>query len=59
MLQETTNAAAATGGNAAAALTQRLEDRIGEKLGLKGPASAASGTSPQDVLRDKLKGLFK
>jgi AsmA protein len=44
---------------AAAAVTQQIEQKLGEKLGIKGPASGASGPSPQDVLREKLKGIFK
>ncbi len=46
-------------GVAAAAVTQQLQKQIGEQLGLKGPAGAASGVSPQEALRNKLKGLFK
>jgi len=44
---------------AAAAVTQQLQEKLGEKLGLKPPAGAASGTRPEDVLKEKLKGLFK
>lgn len=49
---------------AAEAVTQKLQDKIGEKLaeklGAPRPGGAASGTaSPQDVLKDTLKGLFK
>ena len=40
-------------------LANRLQDKLGERLGLKPAPAAASGTSPQDVLRNKLKGLFK
>ncbi|MFL6662021.1 MAG: AsmA family protein [Rhizobacter sp.] len=44
---------------AASVVTESLKDKVAEKLGIKTPAGAASGTSPKDVLRDKLKGLFK
>jgi AsmA protein len=44
---------------AAQAVTKQLEQRLGEKLGIKAPAGGASGPSPQDILKDKLKGLFK
>ena len=40
-------------------VANRLQDKLGERLGLKPAPAAASGTSPQDVLRNKLKGLFK
>ena len=36
-----------------------LQQKLSEKLGIKGPPSGASGPSPQDILKDKLKGLFK
>jgi AsmA protein len=46
------------------AVTRKLQDKIGEKLaeklGVPPPGNAASGpASPQDVLKDTLKGLFK
>ena len=44
---------------AAAAVQRRLEDKLGEKLGLKPPADAASAVSPKDALKNTLKGLFK
>lgn len=48
---------------AAAAVQRRLEDKLGEKLGeklgVKPPAGAASAVSPQDALKNTLKGLFK
>jgi AsmA protein len=44
---------------AAGMVTNQLEKKLGEQLGLKAPAGAASAVSPQDALRNKLKGLFK
>jgi AsmA protein len=44
---------------AAAALTQKIESKLSEKLGLKAPAGAASAVKPEDALKNKLKGLFK
>ena len=41
------------------AVTRELKDRLGEKLGLKPPAKSASAPSPQEALKNKLKGLFK
>ena len=44
---------------AAGMVTNQLEKKLGEQLGLKAPAGAASAVSPKDALRNKLKGLFK
>ncbi|HMC15755.1 MAG TPA: AsmA family protein, partial [Albitalea sp.] len=44
---------------AAAVMTQQLQNQIGERLGLKVPGGAASGVSTQEMLKNKLKGLFK
>lgn len=45
---------------AASAARHELQDKLTERLGLKAPASAASGASPQDLLKEKLlKKLFK
>lgn len=51
---------------AAGAVQNKLEDKLKERLGLKAPASAASGASapaaqkPKDLLKEKLlKGIFK
>ncbi|HEX6704534.1 MAG TPA: AsmA family protein [Albitalea sp.] len=44
---------------AAGALTQKIESKLGEKLGLKAPAGAASAAKPEDAIKNKLKGLFK
>jgi AsmA protein len=44
---------------AAGVVQQQLKEKLGEQLGLKPPAGAASGTRPEDVLKNKLKGLFK
>jgi AsmA protein len=54
-------------GVAAGLVKQRLEDKLAEKLGLKAPGAAASASgsasaprpSTEDVLKNKLKGLFK
>ncbi len=52
-------------GVAAAAIENQLKDRLAEKLGAKlGTAPVAAGAdsapaSPQDRLKEKLKGLFK
>jgi len=47
----------------AGAVTNQLKDKLGQQLGqqlgLKPSAGAASSASPEDVLRNKLKGLFK
>lgn len=44
---------------AAAAVTRQLEDKLGEKLGIKAPAGGASKPSAADQLKKGLKGLFK
>lgn len=44
---------------AAAAVTKQLEDKLGEKLGIKAPAGSASKPSAADQLKKGLKGLFK
>jgi AsmA protein len=44
---------------AASVVTQTVKDKLAEKLGLKGQPGAASSPTPQDALKDKLKGLFK
>jgi AsmA protein len=44
---------------AAQAVTQQIQEKLGEKLGLKPPAGGASDAKPQDVLRERLKGLFR
>ena len=41
------------------AVASQLKDKLGQQLGLKPAAGAASSASPQDALRNKLKGLFK
>jgi len=38
-------------------VTKQLEDKLGEKLGLKAPAGASS-PSTADALKKTLKGLF-
>ena len=44
---------------AGAAVTKQLEDKLGEKLGIKPPADGASKPSTNDLLKKGLKGLFK
>ncbi|HEV7913504.1 MAG TPA: AsmA family protein, partial [Albitalea sp.] len=44
---------------AAGLVTNQLEKKLGEKLGIKGADGAASAVSPKDALKNKLKGLFK
>ena len=46
---------------AAGAVRNQLEGKLKERLGLKAPAAAGSAPAPtpQDKLKDKLKGLFK
>jgi AsmA protein len=52
-------------GIAAGLVRQRLEDKLADKLGRGAPARAASGDEPasrpstEDMLKNKLKGLFK
>jgi AsmA protein len=54
-------------GVAAAAVENKLKEKLAEKLGAKlggaappeGAASAAPATKPREILKDKLKGLFK
>ena len=43
----------------AGAVTAQLKDKLGEQLGLKSPAAAASSVSPRDALKNRLKGLLK
>ncbi len=40
-------------------VTKKLEDKLGEKLGLKPPAGGASQPKAEDQLKKALKGLFK
>lgn len=44
---------------AAGVVTRQIENKLGEALGVRPPANAASKPSPQDLLKKGLKGLFK
>jgi AsmA protein len=44
---------------AAGVVTKQIENKLGEALGLKAPANAASTPSTADALKKSLKGLFK
>jgi len=44
---------------AAGGVTKQLEERLGERLGLKAPADGASKPSTADALKKTFKGLFK
>ena len=43
----------------AGAVTNQLKDKLSQQLGLKPAPGAASSVSPQDLLKNKLKGLLK
>ena len=43
----------------AGAVKQQIEGKIAEQLGLKPAAPGASKPNPRDLLKDKLKGIFR